>query len=254
MHCFWIAALLTFATPCHGQLIHPNAHAHNDYEHPRPLLDAWDNGFRSMEADIHLVGDDLYVAHNHPKVSEKRTLQKLYLDPLDSLVRLEAAKKSPGSITLLIDIKTDASRTLQKLIEVLSKYPRLFPADPSHPVVRIVISGNRDYALILKSNHVYIDGRPGDLGKGYSANQMPLISDHYRNWMRWNGKGAPDASELEKIRTLAQRVHDENKKLRLWAIPDNEVAWAVLLDAGVDLINTDRLEALSAYLNQRDRN
>jgi hypothetical protein len=63
-----------------------------------------------------------------------------------------------------------------------------------------------------------------------------------------------DPSDLEKIRTLAQRVHAENKKLRLWAIPDNEEAWGVLLDAGVDLINTDQLEALNAYFNKRSSN
>ena len=32
-----------------------NAHAHNDYEHERPLLDALDQGFTSIEADVFLV-------------------------------------------------------------------------------------------------------------------------------------------------------------------------------------------------------
>ena len=31
------------------------AHAHNDYEHTRPLFDALDHGFGSVEADVHLV-------------------------------------------------------------------------------------------------------------------------------------------------------------------------------------------------------
>lgn len=250
MHCSWIATLLTFTTLCQGQAIHPNAHAHNDYEHPRPLFDALDNGFRSMEADIHLVSGELYVSHSHPKISERRTLQKLYLDPLDSLFKREDSGKL-GTITLLIDIKTDATRTLQQLLTVLSQYPRLFSADSSHQFVRVVISGHRDVALILTSKHVSIDGRPDDLGKRYSTDKMPLVSDYCRNWMRWNGKGAPDAAELEKVRALANRVHAESKKLRLWAIPDTEEAWGVLLDAGVDLINTDRLEALNGYLNNR---
>jgi hypothetical protein len=41
-----------------------NAHAHNDYEHDRPLFDALDHGFCSVEADIHLVDGQLLVAHN----------------------------------------------------------------------------------------------------------------------------------------------------------------------------------------------
>ena len=37
------------------------AHAHNDYEHPRPLLDALDHRFGSVEADIYLVDGQLLV-------------------------------------------------------------------------------------------------------------------------------------------------------------------------------------------------
>ena len=42
----------------------PAAHAHNDYEHARPLLDALDRGFGSIEADIWLVDGALLVAHD----------------------------------------------------------------------------------------------------------------------------------------------------------------------------------------------
>jgi hypothetical protein len=40
-----------------------NAHAHNDYEHKRPLFDALDNGFTSVEADVFLVDGKLLVGH-----------------------------------------------------------------------------------------------------------------------------------------------------------------------------------------------
>ena len=36
-----------------------NAFAHNDYLHKRPLLDALDNGFVNIEADIFLKGNKL---------------------------------------------------------------------------------------------------------------------------------------------------------------------------------------------------
>lgn len=235
---------------CAAQITHPNAHAHNDYAHSRPLLDALQNGFGSVEADIHLVDGELYVSHNKPKPSMARTLQALYLDPLDSLSQLEVNKHPRQPILLLVDIKTDATRTLETLAGVLRQYPNLFPSDSPVTFVRVVISGNRDYELIANSNGISIDGRPGDLGKGYSAEKMPLISDHFGNWMHWNGMGTPDAAELQKLRDLAKRVHTENKRLRLWAIPDREEAWKVLIEAGVDLINTDRLEALSLYLKQ----
>ena len=40
-----------------------NAHAHNDYEHTRPLFDALDQGFNSVEADVFLVDGKLLVGH-----------------------------------------------------------------------------------------------------------------------------------------------------------------------------------------------
>src|SRR5204862_3959746 len=58
------------------------AHAHNDYEHSRPLLDALDRGFCSIEADVWLVDGRLLVAHDRNAVKAERTLQTLYLDPL----------------------------------------------------------------------------------------------------------------------------------------------------------------------------
>src|SRR5258708_18978619 len=48
-------------------------HAHNDYEHKRPLFDALDDGFCSVEADIFLVDGQLLVAHTRTSVKPGRT-------------------------------------------------------------------------------------------------------------------------------------------------------------------------------------
>ena len=76
--------LITVAFAAETAAVAPlaQAHAHNDYEHDRPLLDALDHGFTSVEADIYLVDGALLVAHNRRDVKPERTLEKLYLDPL----------------------------------------------------------------------------------------------------------------------------------------------------------------------------
>src|SRR5436190_13915493 len=66
--------------------VHVNAHAHNDYEHTRPLFDALGNGFISVEADVHLKQGRLLVSHNSPG-KNARTLEQLYLQPLDSILK-----------------------------------------------------------------------------------------------------------------------------------------------------------------------
>jgi len=50
------------------------AHAHNDYEHPRPLLMPLDQGFCSVEADVWLTGGELRVGHELSATAPGRTL------------------------------------------------------------------------------------------------------------------------------------------------------------------------------------
>ena len=64
-----VAALLAAGAVCLAAGAAPavvpleRAHSHNDYSRPRPLLDALDAGFCSVEADIFLVDGELLVAH-----------------------------------------------------------------------------------------------------------------------------------------------------------------------------------------------
>src|SRR5262249_39001852 len=103
----------------------PRAHAHNDYEHPRPLFDALEHGFCSVEADIWLStkGDELFVAHTPFGIKPDRTLRKLYLDPLRERIKsIGAVHKNAPHVFLLIDIKTDSKTTTTKLLAVLADY------------------------------------------------------------------------------------------------------------------------------------
>src|SRR5262249_40240292 len=86
-----------------------HAHAHNDYLHHRPLLDALDHGFCSIEADIFLVSDQLLVGHERRDLRPERTLEKLYLDPLRERVKANGGRVYPGgpAFYLLIDVKTE---------------------------------------------------------------------------------------------------------------------------------------------------
>jgi hypothetical protein len=238
---------------CFAQIkVLENAHAHNDYEHIHPLFEALSFGFNSVEADVHLLNDKLYVSHDTPVTQNIRTLERLYLQPIDSLIRLNGGnvyKNYNHAFYLMIDIKTNGEETYNKLKSILNNYTAILEGD--HPSLIIFISGNRPIETIVndKSSFVALDGRPSDLGKGFSSKTMPVISIDFKSLSEWNGIGEIPADDLNKISTLARTVHSENKKLRLWAIPDQPNAWLTLLDAGVDLINTDHLKELSEFLN-----
>ncbi|MDJ1503952.1 phosphatidylinositol-specific phospholipase C/glycerophosphodiester phosphodiesterase family protein [Xanthocytophaga agilis] len=229
-----------------------NAHAHNDYEHTRPLFDALEQGFTSVEADVYLVNGELYVSHNPPKeLDTKRTLKELYLNPLQKIVKKNNGKVYAvytGIFYLMIDFKTSANETYELLNEQLTKYPEL--QNNSHFV--IFISGNRPIEKIRtdKSAKVGLDGRPADLGLNIPVSQMPVISDSFTNICKWNGKGEIPETERQKLISLSQKVHAEGKKLRLWASPDDANAWKVLMDVGVDMVNTDKLADLRKFLEK----
>jgi Glycerophosphoryl diester phosphodiesterase family len=235
------------------------AHAHNDYEHARPLLDALDRGFCSVEADIWLVDGRLFVAHDLEGVRPERTLQSLYLEPLRVRVERNGGRVFSGgpSLMLLIDVKSGATNTYAALRQVLQQYTnmltRFYPTRTETNAITVVISGNRARGLMASEEVRFAayDGRIADLDSGAPPQFIPLISDNWVNLFTWKAgatEGPLPAEEKQKLKNLVQRTHAQGRLLRLWGAPDKPAAWAALLDAGVDLINTDDLAGLQQFL------
>lgn len=238
-----------------------NAHAHNDYEHERPLLDALDHGFISVEADVWLIDGELYVYHNRPeKPDPDRTLEKLYLAPLLARVEGFQGQVYPGYsqlFYLMVDFKNRGLDTYLAMVPLLEKYKSMLSrADEktSTKPVKIYISGNRPVEQILRqgSPFVSLDGRSMDLGRDIPGEMMPVVSESLRKYTKWNGEGEIPSYDLKTIRFFIQLVHDEGKKVRFWANPDNPAGWKVLIELGVDFINTDKLTAFSEFMNTRN--
>lgn len=235
----------------------PQAHAHNDYEHTRPLLDALSHGFTSVEADVHLVDGKLLVAHDKEDVDPAKTLGALYLDPLKKIANGKKSIFPSGeTLTLLIDFKTEAQPTYNALRSLLSNYAGILTTFESGHIhtnaVTIIISGNRPRETLLaeKKRFAAFDGRLADLGKNHPLSFMPLVSDNWNSHFTWKGEGSIPPDQREKLRSIVSRVRSEHRQLRFWATPDNPAAWAELRSAGVDLINTDNLAGLAAFLRK----
>ncbi|TKA06189.1 hypothetical protein FCI23_32835 [Actinacidiphila oryziradicis] len=127
-----------------------HAHAHNDYEHERPLADALSHGLNSVEADIWLVGDQLLIGHEESDLTLDRTLESLYLDPLLAQVRANRGRVYRGyefALQLLIDIKTAGAPTYTELAGHLERYRSMLSSATGGRVrlraVTAVISGDR---------------------------------------------------------------------------------------------------------------
>src|ERR1041384_3907286 len=136
----------------HAQSPLDRAHAHNDYEHTRPLLDALDRGFGSVEADIYLVNGALLVAHERDSVRADRTLEALYLAPLRAWTAAHGGRvyADRPPLTLLIDVKSHADSTWAVLEPLLRQYDDVITSwhggsMTTRPVIA-VISGERPIA------------------------------------------------------------------------------------------------------------
>jgi hypothetical protein len=236
------------------------AHAHNDYQHTRPLADALEHGFCSIEADIWLVDGELRVAHDLAEARPTRTLQKLYLDPLRQRVRANGGRVFRGGppCTLLVDVKSDATNTYQVLRLVLRRYEDILTRFEHNRTVTnavtVILSGNRARELMAseKRRWAAYDGRLPDLELGASPHFIPWISDNWTLHFRWKtGDGLFPEEERLKLRQLVDRVHAQGRSLRLWGAPDTPAGWQVLAEAGVDFINTDDLPGLAAFLGSK---
>jgi hypothetical protein len=239
---------------------HP-AHAHNDYMHVRPLLDALDHGFRSIEADVFARGDSLYVAHHPRDIRPGRTLRKLYMEPL---VRYMSGDEpvlydSACPLILLVDIKDDGLTTYQLLDHILQDFEELLcmygPEGYKGGRVMVVVSGNCpiEYMQQQRVRRAFVDGRVEDLDQVHPPHLMPLISDRWSKYFSWKGKGTMPEQERLQLRELVNAAHAKGRMVRFWATPDRpgaerEAVWTALLEAGVDLINTDDLEGLRTFL------
>ena len=224
-------------------------------------MEALEHGFCSIEVDVWFVDGKLLVAHDLKDAKAERTLESLYLNPLHRRIRENGGRvyENGPSITLLVDIKSEAESTYGKLKEVLGGFREILtrwePDEKPGPVT-VILSGNRPIkTLSAESSRIAaIDGRIPDLETTRPAALMPLVSDNWRVHFSWRGIGPIPPGEREKLRGLAKKAREQGRRIRFWATPESPALWKELIDARVDLIGTDDLGKLSGFFAaQADR-
>lgn len=235
------------------------AHSHNDYLHARPLQDALEHGFGSVEADVHLTANKLLIGHLIAW-NPSRTLESLYLDPLRERVRANGGwvYRPNEPFILLVDFKLDARATHEAVHRVLAGYADMLTSVQGGVLkpgaVTVVVTGNRDRELFRKDNprYFFLDGDLSDLERGESTALVPVVSAEWRTAFRWNGQGDMPDAERQKLHALATKAREQGRKLRLWGAPDTPATWRELLSADAGLINTDNLGGLRDFLLKED--
>lgn len=252
------------AGPTDGVQPLERAHAHNDYEHARPLSDALSHGFRSVEADVWLVGDQLCIGHDAPDCS--RTLESLYLDPLAEIAQVNGGEIYDGStapLRLYVDVKDGGPAVWDVLNDKLDDRPQLVSSWAGDRevtrAVEVVVSGqlaNRTFDDPVR--WATGDGRvltPPPAGA--TSADLAVLSENWTKLFTWQGVGPMPADQRRKLEDLVARAHSGGHEIRFWATPDidpvaREAVWRELVAADVDQINTDHLPALEEFLKAED--
>jgi alkaline phosphatase len=255
LHSFLLWSIGTFflqAACAQGKISSSQAHSHNDYDRPGAFYAAYQAEFGSLEADIHLKEGVLYVAHDDVGIAKERTLEALYLQPLEKQLKKYKGgvyKDKQKSLQLLVDIKTEAISTLDALVALLSNYPLIM----SSKKIKLVISGNRPSpsAYVTYPPYIWFDGRPSEQYDDTASKKLGLISDNYFKYARWNGTGVIPEKEKLALKAAIDKAHGMGKPFRFWATPDTEASWKLFMELGVDYINTDRVPELADFIKKQ---
>lgn len=233
-------------------------HGHNDYLQPVPLQRALDLRLGSIEADIYLVDGELRVGHERWQLRKGRTLESMYLDPLQAASKRGALRDDGLPLVLLVDIKAQGAVVYSHLREVLRGYrdmlTRFVDGRIEPGAVTILLSGSRPAAMVAAESDrlCALDGRMRDLDAKPPppVHLVPWVSGSWRAISDWTGSDDLMAGELGRIATVLAKAHEQGRKVRFWGAPDRKESWGAFFDLGLDLICTDQPKQAARWLRE----
>lgn len=127
--------LYTYPTHLTQGIIPKQMHSHNDYWRPIPFYSALSAGAISVEADVWLYNSTLHVGHEESALTNERTLDALYIQPILSVLTAQNPANSTfvhgttkngvydtngaQTLYLFIDVKTDGPTTWPFVVKAL---------------------------------------------------------------------------------------------------------------------------------------
>lgn len=222
-------------------------HSHNDYLQEKPLLGALEAGAKSIEIDVFLINDSLFVAHTQREIKNTNTLENLYILPLKTYLD---RNQQIHEFHLMIDIKSEPVSSLNAIQKCLKNYPDIF----SKEGVQVIISGNRPKPESYTSyaDFIWFDARsPSDIDE-QRGKRIAMISQNISKFTQWRGRGNIPENDKRELVEFINESHRKNKPVRLWNTADNETTYKFLSSIGVDYINTDHPKELRKYLDSQN--
>ncbi|KAF5367060.1 hypothetical protein D9758_003887 [Tetrapyrgos nigripes] len=271
------STLLGYPTQFSQGIVPKQIHSHNDYWRDVPLLTALSLGVASVEADVWLVNDTLYVGHEVAALSTDRTFDSLYIQPLvqildgmnpESPFTVNQATvngvfdtSSGTPLQLLVDMKTDGIATYPFVVQALEPlrqkgYLTTFNADGAltSSAVTVIGTGNTPLQSVLEQSprDLFFDAPLIGLNDTFDPTISPIASTDYEVAVAWSGIGNISEAQQANLTRFVEDAHSRGIKARFWDTPGwpiqarNKI-WETLISAGADWLNADDLVAASEF-------
>jgi len=257
-----LAALTAGASPAiYAQQydVKKNTHSHNDYLQSQPFYTAHANHFASMEVDVFLIDNELYVAHNKEDIDKKRTIERLYIEPLLAQIKLNGNNKvyrDSGKLQLMIDLKTEGEPALKCLESKLKPIRKYFDVNNNTDAVKLVITGDApDHNRFKDFDEIFFfDGKRNTPYTAEQLKRVAFFSAGLHEFSKWNGLGRMVEQDYNKSKSFVDSVHRVGKQVRFWGNPDTKTCWQAFIKMGVDFLNTDSPAEMAKFLNNYENN
>lgn len=162
-----------------------------------------------------------------------------------------------NALTLLVDFKADAEKSvslLHKALEPLQPY--LSKIDQNGKLrkgkLTVIVSGNRPRPESLTARdgsgdrYIFIDGRSHDIHSQTDSMLVPMVSLPWRKLQLARLIGRGD----RYMRKMAQKAHEQGKRVRIWGAPNRESLWTQMVKNNVDLLSIDDHHKFARFASQ----
>jgi alkaline phosphatase len=257
-----LAALTTCISPAvYAQHydVKKNTHSHNDYLQSQPFYTAHASHFASMEVDVFLENNELYVAHNKEDIDKKRTIERLYIEPILAQIKVNGNQKvycDSGKLQLMIDLKTSGDPALKCLEAKLKPIRHYFDVNNNPDAVQLVITGDAPSPERFKAfdDIFFFDGKRNTPYTPEQLKRVAFVSAGLHEFSKWNGLGRMVEEDYRRSKNFVDSVHHVGKRVRFWGNPDTKTCWQAFIKMGVDFLNTDSPAEMARFLNNYENN
>lgn len=266
--------LYTYPTDFTRGIIPKKIHSHNDYWRDVPFYSALSVGAISVEADVWLYNDTLHVGHEESALTDARTFDSLYIQPILSVLkRQNPTSKFVGGQThngvfdttsdqtlyLFVDLKTDGETTMPAVVKALQPLreggwlTKYNGSAVTRGAVTVIGTGNTplDQVAGVNDRDYFFDANLALLNSSQSNITKEISPIASTQFSRYIGSATTNGLNDTQISLLKSQIDLASSKgigARYWdtpAWPDSarNNVWIELVNAGVALLNADDLDA-----------